>query len=89
MAARPFLKPLDYTRCNFAELSKNQENMKLAEKIKSFLKEVYVELKRVSWLSRKDVLRYTLTVLAVSLAVAAFLGGLDYIFSAIIKKFVF
>lgn len=59
------------------------------EKAKSFLKEVYVELKRVSWLSRKEVLRYTLIVLAVSLVVAAFLGGLDYVFSEIVKKFVF
>ncbi|MEK7665148.1 MAG: preprotein translocase subunit SecE [Patescibacteria group bacterium] len=63
--------------------------MNIIEKAKSFLKEVYVELKRVSWLSRKEVLRYTLIVLAVSLAVAAFLGGLDYIFSEIVKKFVF
>ena len=63
--------------------------MKIIEKIKSFLKEVYVELKRVSWLSRKDILRYTLIVLGVTVAVAAFLGGLDYIFTEIIKKFVF
>ena len=63
--------------------------MAIIEKIKSFLKEVYVELKRVSWLSKKEVSRYTLIVLAVSLVVAAFLGGLDYIFSEIIKRFVF
>ena len=63
--------------------------MKIIEKIKSFLREVYAELKRVSWLSRKEVLMYTLIVLAVSLIVAAFLGGLDYVFSEIIKKFVF
>ncbi len=63
--------------------------MNITEKVKSFLKEVYVELKRVSWLSNKDVLRYTLIVLAVSVAVAAFLGGLDFIFSEIIKRLVF
>ncbi|MDP2741730.1 MAG: preprotein translocase subunit SecE [bacterium] len=63
--------------------------MKIIEKVKSFLREVYAELKRVSWLSRKEVLIYTLIVLAVSLIVAAFLGGLDYIFSEVIKKFVF
>jgi preprotein translocase subunit SecE len=78
MAAKAFFKTKKY---NYI--------MKLVEKTKSFLKEVYVELKRVSWLSRKDVLRYTMIVLAVSLAVASFLGGLDYIFSEIIKKFVF
>ena len=42
-------------------------------------------MKRVSWLSQKDVLRYTAIVLGITIGVAAFLGGLDYIFSEIIK----
>jgi len=63
--------------------------MTITQRINSFFKEVWVELKRTSWLSRKDVLRYTLIVLAVTIIVAAFLGGLDYLFSEIIKKLVF
>ncbi len=63
--------------------------MKITQKINVFFKEVWVELKRVNWLSKKDVLRYTLIVLAVTIIVAAFLGGLDFIFTEIIKKFVF
>ncbi|HLD37927.1 MAG: preprotein translocase subunit SecE [Candidatus Staskawiczbacteria bacterium RIFCSPLOWO2_12_FULL_37_15] len=63
--------------------------MNITQKIKVFFKEVWVELRRVSWLSKKDVLRYTLIVLAVTVAVAAFLGGLDFIFTEIIKRFVF
>ncbi|MBI2053875.1 MAG: preprotein translocase subunit SecE [Candidatus Staskawiczbacteria bacterium] len=63
--------------------------MKFTGKTKSFFKEVYVELKRVSWLSRKEVLRYTLIVLAVTITVAAFLGGLDYAFSQIVRRFIF
>lgn len=62
--------------------------MNFIERIQSFLKEVYVELKKVNWLKRSEVLRYTLIVIAVTLIVAAFLGGLDYVFSALIKKFV-
>jgi len=62
--------------------------MNLTQKINIFLKEVLVELKRVSWLSRKDALRYTLVVLLVTIIVAAFLGGLDYIFREIIKRFI-
>jgi len=61
--------------------------MNLTQKINIFFKEVWVEIKRVSWLSRKDVLRYTLIVLTVTVAVAAFLGALDYIFTEIIKRF--
>ena len=45
-------------------------------------------MKRVSWLSRKDVLRYTLIVLGFTVVAAVFLGGLDYIFTNIIKMFV-
>ncbi|OGZ64641.1 MAG: preprotein translocase subunit SecE [Candidatus Staskawiczbacteria bacterium RIFCSPLOWO2_01_FULL_37_25b] len=63
--------------------------MNITQKINSFLREVWVELKRVSWLSRKDLLRYTLIVLAVTIAVSAFLGGLDFIFSEIIKRLIF
>lgn len=63
--------------------------MNITQKINIFLKEVYVELRRVSWLSRKDILKYTLIVLAFTGAFAAFLGGLDFIFSEIIKRFIF
>jgi preprotein translocase subunit SecE len=62
--------------------------MTIVQKINLFFKEVWVEIKRVSWLSQKDVLKYTLIVLGVTIAVAAFLGGLDYLFTTIIKMFV-
>jgi len=62
--------------------------MNITQKINLFFKEVLVEMKRVSWLSQKDVLRYTGIVLAITIVVAAFLGGLDYIFTEIIKSFV-
>jgi len=68
---------------------KTTKFMNITQKINSFLREVWVELKRVSWLSRKDLLRYTLIVLAVTIAVSAFLGGLDFIFSEIIKRLIF
>lgn len=62
--------------------------MDIFQKIQVFFKEVYVELRKVNWLTRTEVLRYTLIVLAVTIVVAAFLGGLDYIFSELIKKFI-
>jgi len=63
--------------------------MNAMNKITIFFKEVYVELRKTNWLSRKEVLRYTLIVLAVTIVVAAFLGGLDYAFSTILKSFIF
>lgn len=62
--------------------------MNYVQKTQSFFKEVYVELRKVSWLTRNEVLRYTLIVLAVTVVVAALLGGLDYLFSTLIQKFI-
>lgn len=62
--------------------------MNFTEKTKEFFKEVYVEMKRVSWLSQKEIVKYTLIVLAFTIAFAAFLGGLDYIFTLVIKNFI-
>jgi len=62
--------------------------MTISQKINLFFKEVWVEMKRVSWLSQKDILRYTMIVLVVVIVAALFLGGLDYIFTSIIKSFV-
>lgn len=61
----------------------------ITQKANIFFKEVYVELRRVSWLSRKEVTKYTFIVLGITLVVAAFLGGLDYIFSTLLKLFIF
>jgi preprotein translocase subunit SecE len=63
--------------------------MNIQEKIKEFFKEVYVEMRRVSWLSKNDIIKYTAIVLVVTIVVSFFLGGLDYIFSSAIKMFIF
>lgn len=57
-------------------------------KFSNFFKEVYVELKKVNWLTRQEVLRYTLIILVITIIVAIFLGGLDYLFSTVIKSFI-
>ena len=53
-----------------------------------FLKEVRIELKRVTWPTRQQTIKYTLIVISLSLAVAAFLGGLDFLFSWLLNRFV-
>ena len=60
----------------------------ILQKTQVFFKEVYVELRKVNWLKRQEVLRYTLLVLAVTIVVATVLGGLDYIFSTALKTFI-
>ena len=43
-----------------------------------FIKEAKSELAKVVWPSRPEIIRITLAVIALSLAVAAFLGIVDY-----------
>ena len=58
------------------------------QKAINFLKEVRVELKRVTWPTRKQTIKYTFIVIGFSLAVAAFLGGLDFLFAWLLNSFV-
>ncbi len=61
---------------------------KIPQKIKEFLKEVRLEMKKVNWPTRKETVKYTLIVVGLSIVTAAFLGGLDAIFQFILNKFV-
>jgi preprotein translocase subunit SecE len=57
-------------------------------KILNFLKEAKVELTKVNWPTREKTINYTLVVIGISLAVAMFLGGLDYFFGYLLKTFI-
>ena len=63
--------------------------MKLFTKIITFLKEVRLEMKKVNWPTRQETIRYTVIVIGISAAVAAFLGTLDFIFTTLLNKFIF
>lgn len=49
----------------------------------AFLNEVKNELGKVTWPNREQTIRYTILVVIVAVAVGLFLGGLDYILTAI------
>ena len=57
-------------------------------KIKQFLLEAKAELSKVNWPTKKQTINYTLLVIGISLAVAIFLGALDFLFSYVIKVFI-
>jgi len=57
-------------------------------KIVNFLKEVKTELKKVNWPTRQETLKYTLIVIGTSVAVAIFLGGLDFIFKNLLDRLI-
>jgi len=59
----------------------------LITKISKFLREVRAEMKKVTWLKRKQLFRYILAVIAVSGLIALFLTGLDLVFSFLVRYF--
>ena len=58
------------------------------KKIITFIKETRIELRKVNWPTKNQTINYTLIVIGVSIAVALFLGGLDYLFSSLLKEFI-
>lgn len=49
--------------------------------VSKYLQETKSELKKVTWPTKKQTINDTLLVLAMSVAMAAFIGILDYIFN--------
>ncbi len=57
-------------------------------KAKDFLSEVKVEVKKVTWPSRKDAMGGTMVVMVVVLIIAVFLGIIDTILSKIVEALI-
>lgn len=58
------------------------------KKIKTFFKEAWSELKKVNWPSRKETIKYTLTVIFILTVVALYLGGIDFLFTRVLNKLI-
>lgn len=58
-------------------------------KIGAFLKDVRLELKKVSWPTREETVKLTGVVILMSVALAAFLGLLDFGFLTLLNKLLF
>ena len=50
-------------------------------KIINYIKASIEEMKKVTWPTKKETYNYALLVMGISLAVAVFLGALDYVFN--------
>ena len=48
-------------------------------KLTDYIKGSAEEMKKVTWPTKKETRNYTFLVIGISLAVAAFLGALDYL----------
>jgi preprotein translocase subunit SecE len=45
-----------------------------------YVREVRSELRRVNWPTRREVINYTIVVMATLIILTAFIAGLDYVF---------
>ncbi|MFH1867187.1 MAG: preprotein translocase subunit SecE [Patescibacteria group bacterium] len=53
----------------------------MANPLVNYLKHSVQELKKVVWPTKRETIQHTMLVIGISLAVAAFLGALDYFFN--------
>ncbi|OGF27428.1 preprotein translocase subunit SecE [Candidatus Falkowbacteria bacterium RIFOXYB2_FULL_47_14] len=53
----------------------------MTNKLSLYLSGAVQEMKKVTWPTKNETKNYTLLVIGISLAVAAFLGALDFIFN--------
>lgn len=56
------------------------------ERIVQYLREVWIELNRVEWPSRRELISMTVVVIVVLVAMAIYLGTMDYIFTVLVKQ---
>ena len=55
------------------------------EKIKQFLREFRIEMKKVAWPTRKEIVASTGVVLVVVMLVSFYLGAADLVFSKLLR----
>ena len=53
----------------------------LVNRLSNYIKGSSEEMKKVTWPTKRETQKYTLLVVGISLAVAAFLGALDLVFT--------
>lgn len=50
-------------------------------KPRTFIKEVWAELKKVAWPTREEVVAYSIVVLVAVIVIAALIFGMDFVFT--------
>ena len=57
-------------------------------KLVTYIKEARQELMKVTWPTREEAIRSTIVLVALSLAVALFLGGVHFVLAYIFNRFI-
>lgn len=56
------------------------------ERIATYLREVWAELNRVDWPSRRALISSTIVVVVVLVVMAVYLGFFDYVYTVLVKR---
>jgi len=56
----------------------------LFKRVRNYLADVWAEMKKVSWVQRKELFTTTLVVIIFSTMLALFVGAVDFIFSRLL-----
>lgn len=78
VAARPVSRP--------ARAAGARRMPAFVERIAAYLREVWIELKRVDWPTRTELVRMSVVVLVVLVVLAIYLGIFDYIYTVLVKR---
>ena len=57
-------------------------------RLKNYIEDSYREMKKVTWPTKEETAKLSIAVILISLAVAAFLGALDFIFHWLIENYI-
>jgi preprotein translocase subunit SecE len=58
--------------------------MKLLNRVRAYVADVVAEMKKVSWVKRKELFTTTVVVIVFSTLLAAFIGLFDFVFSRLL-----
>lgn len=57
-------------------------------KIVAFFRDVRVELAKVTWPTRQELVRYTLIVIGMTVVLSIFLGFWDFVFQYVLQHYI-
>ena len=60
--------------------------MQVVTRIKEFAQDVLVEFRKVTWPSRQELINSTAVVIAVTVVLAFFLGGVDIALTRLVER---
>jgi preprotein translocase subunit SecE len=62
-----------------------KEGWKVVNKIIEYIRKIYLEMRKVTWPSRSDLVNSTIVVIVISAIVAVIIFALDTVFSTVIS----